>query len=80
MISHLQDWDNEAVTNPTAGWIWGNLRCHPEGEISLPAGDSETRPPFILFFLSSYLFLFFKIQVDSNAQLHLVSIRRNARP
>lgn len=75
MISHLQDWDNEAVTNPTAGRIWGNLSCHhPEGEVSLPCPDSETRPPSILFFLSSYLFLLFRIQVDSSAQLHLVSI------
>lgn len=81
MISHLQDWDNEAVTNPTAGRIWGNLSCHhPEGEVSLPCPDSETRPPSILFFLSSYLFLLFRIQVDSSAQLHLVSIWRNARP
>lgn len=50
MISHLQDWDNEAVTNPIAGWIWGNLSCHhPEGKISLPCLDSETQPPFIFF-------------------------------
>lgn len=80
MISHLQDWDNEAVTNPIAGWIWGNLSCHhPEGKISLPCLDSETQPPTIFFFLSSYLFLFFRIQVDSSAELHLVSIWRNDR-
>lgn len=25
MITHLQDWGNEAMTNPIAGWIWGNF-------------------------------------------------------
>lgn len=51
MIGHLQDWDNEAVTNPIAGWIWGNLGCHhPEGEISLPAWVPRlSLPPFFSF-------------------------------
>lgn len=81
MISHLQDCGNEAVTNPIAGWIWGNFLLPSSNGRDFSAMPSfETQPASILFFFNSYLFLLFRIQVNSSAQLNLISVGRNARP